>query len=1552
MESKGKIIILFIANCLFVLAAVGLAIFANMNWGKDKMQDYDMGGVVFDDLTVEYDGQPHSVSATNLPEGVSVSYDNNDRTEIGTYTVTAHFYGDEVRYNPIPDKTATLTITKPAKSRILSATGFEIDETGEPPRIYCDVPNTTESIDLSDKITVMPHRTWKLYQDLNGDNELISKSMSLELGHNKAYIIITDLINNTAEYEVDVYRLDMKSYVFKYEGQVHASGRIQEKSQLAKPETPEKPYYTFTGWAVEGSTDIVEFPYTVTEDITFVAQYAPANYKITYHLNGGTNDVNNPLYYNIESSDITLLPATRAGYVFDGWYADSEFGTQVTVIEHGSHGGKQLYAKWTAVDYNINYYLNGGQNDGRNPCHYNAEMPDILLLPATRDYYDFMGWYTDGQFGTQVTVIERGSYGEKNLYAKWTPTEYQITYFLYGGENNEGNPASYNIETPEITLLPATRAGYAFDGWYADSEFGTQITVIEHGSHGGKQIYAKWIYGSEGLIYEQAGSEYKVVGCNGNAREVAVPDVWKGLPVTAIEKGVFENCTNLEKLTLPFVGAAKEGEQNTHFGYIFGADTYENNSTAVPSSLKTVVLTGGSVIGAYAFINCKSIENLTLPDELTAIGVIAFTGCTSLKGIEIPASVTQIGGGAFYGCTGLESLIFGNGIQINTIYNITFGNCASLKSIEIPASVTEIGNNAFDGCASLISIAVPSGVTSIYSSAFRDCTALESVTFGKDSQLTYIGDNAFSSCSKLKSITIPDEVTSIGSYAFRNCTNLTKVVLGENGSLSAIGEYAFRECGSLAGIIIPNSVTSIGVGAFVSCWKLAKITLPFTGASRDEEENTYFGYIFGADTYKDNIHIPSSLKTVIITDGETIRERAFYQCANIESITISDSVTSIGSGAFERCKRLTEIEIPASVTSIATFAFYACGNLKKAAFAEGSKLTFIGSEAFAHCTSLTGIIIPSSVTQIDNEAFCFCEKLESIAFGENSELTQIGERAFYFCAFANITLPKSVTAIGNSAFGYCYKLTNIRIEENSRLSSIGFGAFWGCTSLKEITLPFVGETKDGKTNSHFGYIFRADTYEENSTCVPSSLKTVIITGGSTIDYDAFSGCASIESITLPDSLTEINPEAFMYCSSLKHITIPDGVPSLYYGTFSGCTSLKSIEIPKSLISISGNLFRSCTSLNAVYITDIASWCDIFFFDVESNPLYIAKNLYLNNTLVTTLEIPSSVTSIGLYAFYNCINLKSVTFGRNSEATFIGSSAFYGCTSLSSIMLPENLTSIGSNAFYNTAFYNNKNNWVNKVLYLDNYLIEAKTDISGSYSVNSGTTLIAGHAFYGCENLKSIKIPYGVTFIGSYAFYGCTSLSSVDIPRGVATIGGYAFYDCTSLLSIDIPSSVTSIGNSAFYNCTSLEIVTFGENSQLTSINVGMFYKCTNLKSIEIPDSVTHIGNAAFRFCENLKSVTLGENSKLTYIGAAFRGCTSLESIVIPAGVNYIHCAFADCENLKSVIFKNTSGWSVVRGVNTDSVSSSDLTNPSTAAEYLKGTYSDCDWRRAEDAESN
>ncbi|MCH5143429.1 MAG: leucine-rich repeat protein [Clostridiales bacterium] len=1009
MERKGKIIALFIANALFVLATIGLIILASTNWGRGKKKDYDMSGVVFDDLTVEYDGQPHSILATNLPEGVSVSYDNNDQTEIGTYTVTAHFNGDEERHNPIPDKTATLTVSKPVKSRILSATGFEIDETSEPPRIYCDVSNNTEQIDLSDKITVMPNRTWKLYEDINGDNELTTKTMSLEIGHNTAYIIIYDLLNNTSIYEVDVYRLDMKTYTFKNDGQVHESGEIEEKSQLESPAIPEKPYYTFTGWAVEGSRDIVQFPYTVTEDITFVAQYKLTEYKITYHLDGGINDEGNPQYYNIETEDIQLLPASREGYIFEGWYEDGLFEREVTVIEHGSSGEKELYAKWA--------------------------------------------------------------------------------------------------------------------------------------------------YGSEGLIYEQIANGYKVVGYNGNASEITVPDKWKSLPVTSIDKGVFESCTNLEKLTVPFIGATKEGDANTHLGYIFGADTYEENSTAVPSSLKTVIITGGTSIDKYAFWYCVNLTSITLPDSIKRIGTYAFNHCENLDSITIPDKVTSISYGAFQSCKGLKSVTFSEQSKLTTIDAHAFWFCESLTNITIPDGVTQIGGFAFGYCESLTNITIPDGVTSIGLGAFVYCTSLEEITipfvgatkdvtnnwhFGYIFGVPSYTDNAKYVPTSLKTVTITGG-TSIREWAFYKCASIARIELP--AYLTSIGGYAFYGCTGLESITIPDSVTSIGDFAFEGCTSLKDITLPFVGATKDGDTNTHFGYIFGADSSeKNSTCVPSSLKTVIITGGTSIREWAFYKCASLVSIELPDGLTQIGSDAFRDCASLANIKIPASVTSIAPWAFWECTSLKNIAISNG--VTSIGRYAFYGCTSLKNIAIPDSVI------------------------------------------------------------------------SIGSSAFERCTSLEKITLPFVGATKEGTSNTYFGYIFGVGY----AGSIPSPLKTVIITGGSTIYSGAFINCTSLENIEIPDSVTSIGSSAFRDCTSLGSIIFGKNsqLTSIEYSAFYNCTSLASITIPDDVTSIGWNAFGGCTRLKSAVFKNTSGWkvgdtsIPSSILGSPSTAAEYLKNTYLNS----------------------------------------------------------------------------------------------------------------------------------------------------------------------------------------------------------------------------------------------------------------------------------------------------------------------------------------------------
>ena len=330
----------------------------------------------------------------------------------------------------------------------------------------------------------------------------------------------------------------------------------------------------------------------------------------------------------------------------------------------------------------------------------------------------------------------------------------------------------------------------------------------------------------------------------------------------------------------------------------------------------------------------------------------------------------------------------------------------------------------------------------------------------------------------------------------------------------------------------------------------------------------------------------------------------------------------------------------------------------------------------------------------------------------------------------------------------------------------------------------------------------------------------------------------------------------------------------------------------------------------------------------------------------SVTIPSSVTSIGKMAFYDCRSLMSIAIPDG--VTSIEESAFYNCYSLTSITIPDGVTSIGESAFYGCASLMSITvSAENPVYHSDgNCLIEtaSKTLILGSNTSvipdDGSVTSIGEMAFAGCYSLTSITIPDSVTSIGEKAFSYCESLASVTIGDGVTSIAGGAFAYCDSLTSITIPDSVTSIGSSAFYNCDSLASVTIGDG--VTSIAGGAFAYCDSLTSITIPDSVTSIGEYAFCWCPNLTSVTIGDG--VTSIGdTAFRDCSSLTSVTIGDGVTSIgEFAFARCDSLTSVTFENPNGWSADGAA----ISAADLSDPATAAQYLRGTYYRDIWTRA------
>ena len=255
---------------------------------------------------------------------------------------------------------------------------------------------------------------------------------------------------------------------------------------------------------------------------------------------------------------------------------------------------------------------------------------------------------------------------------------------------------------------------------------------------------------------------------------------------------------------------------------------------------------------------------------------------------------------------------------------------------------------------------------------------------------------------------------------------------------------------------------------------------------------------------------------------------------------------------------------------------------------------------------------------------------------------------------------------------------------------------------------------------------------------------------------------------------------------------------------------------------------------------------------------IGEYAFYECSALASVIIPNSVMSIGDSAFDSCSILTSITIPNS--VTSIGNDAFYGCSGLTSITIPNSVTSIGSDAFKGTAFYNNPSNWDKRVLYIDNCLIAAETNITGYYNIKESTRLIAIAAFDYCSSLTSITIPNSVTSIGGLAFWDCESLTSIIIPNSVTSIGYAAFYGCSSLTSVTIPNSVTSIGGLAFKGCKSLTSVTIPNS--VTSIGEGAFEACSGLTSIIIPKSVTRIGKWAFYLCEKLTSVTVPRHTEI------------------------------------------------------------------------------------------
>ena len=585
------------------------------------------------------------------------------------------------------------------------------------------------------------------------------------------------------------------------------------------------------------------------------------------------------------------------------------------------------------------------------------------------------------------------------------------------------------------------------------------------------------------------------------------------------------------------------------------------------------------------------------------------------------------------------------------------------------------------------------------------------------------------------------------------------------------------------------------------------------------------------------------------------------------------TVVSIGESAFEGCDALTSITLPAGIERIEQGAFFGCCWLTTMLIPNGVKK--IGLGAFSECARLTYVSIPNSVTSIDQYAFDKCPSLTRIdceiqkPFAINENVFDSQDAVYDVYSIATLVVPDGTKSTYQSTAGWL-KFSNI-VEA----SNVGEGGSPGDLIRVDNIYYRIGNNNTVSVKS--GEVKYSDKVD-----IPDKV---------TYNYITY-------------NVTSIEGSAFMDCTELTSVTIPNSVTTIGANAFSGCSNLTSITIPGSITKINSQAFFNCNKLTSVYITDLAAWCKISFATDLANPLRNGSSLFLDDSELVDIVIPSSVTSIGQFAFNGCKALLSVTIPNS--VTSIGKKAFYDCNNLTTIISKmENPCDISNSEVFN----NNKSYLVvpagKRETYqtrgwdiFDNIIEDGEGGNSGmvfsidgnTYKIDqddtvvlmSGDTKLSGEIVIPSQ-VEFLGKNYSIISIGESAFEGNTNLTSVTIPIGVKAIGQSAFEGCTGLADVIIPSSVETIEQGAFYGCSALTSIKIPDG--VTTIPVGAF-TATNLTCIIIPRNVTSIGEYAFERCTNLKRIVLEMPAPIAINQSVFynnENVFSLATLVVPDG---------------------------------------------------------------------